>query len=73
MWTMCNNICNYTRVFRGTIHRINVNDNETYYFNIINGNIVDITKEQFDIEGIKIKYRPNELISREKILSNKKY
>ena len=57
--------------FGGTIHRINVNDNETHYFNMINGNIVDFTKEQFDIEGIKIKYKPNELVSRDKILSNK--
>ena len=57
--------------FVGTIHRINVNGNETHYFNMINGNIVDFTKEQFDIEGIKIKYKPNELVSRDKILSNK--
>lgn len=56
--------------FGGTIHRINVTDNETHYFNILNGNIIDLTKEQFDIEDIKIKYKPNELISREKILSN---
>lgn len=56
--------------FGGTIHRISVNENETHYFNIINGNIIDLTKEQFDVENIKIEYEPNELVSKEKILSN---
>ena len=47
-----------------------VNENGTHYFNIINENIVDFTREQFDVNGIKIKYEPNEIVSREKILSN---
>ena len=56
--------------FGGTIYKININENETHYFSIINGEIVDITREQFDVNGIKIKYEPNEIVSREKILSN---
>lgn len=54
----------------GTIHKIKLENNETHYFNIINGSVIDLTKEQFDLQGIDIRYEPNELISKEKILEN---
>lgn len=54
----------------GTIHKIRIQNNETHYFNIINKNIYDFTKEQFDLENIAIRYESNELISREQILEN---
>lgn len=56
--------------FGGTIHRIKMKDNETHYFNILDGKIVDFTKEQYELYNIVIQYEPNELISRERILSN---
>lgn len=54
----------------GTIHKIIVEGKGTHYFNIINNNIFDLTREQFDLDGTKLKYKPNELICRDKILEN---
>ena len=54
----------------GTIHKIRIQNNETHYFNIINKNIYDFTKEQFCLENIAIRYNPNELIRREQILED---
>ena len=52
-------------LFGGTIHKIRVNGGGTHYFNKINGHYIDLTKDQFDLYNISIKYEPNEEIDRE--------
>ena len=52
-------------LFGGTIHKIRVNGGGTHYFNKINGNYIDLTRDQFDLYNIPIKYEPNETIDRE--------
>lgn len=58
------------RYFGGTIHRIRLNNGDTHYFNIVNDQVIDLTREQFDLENIKISYEQNEMIDRETILKN---
>ena len=58
------------KYFGGTIHRIKLNTGDTHYFNIVNEQIVDLTREQFDVENIKISYEENEIIDRQTILKN---
>ena len=37
----------------------------THYFNKINGQYVDLTREQFDLYDLPVNYEPNQEISRE--------
>ncbi len=55
----------FNDIFGGTIHRIKVNGGGTHYFNKINDNYIDLTKDQFDLYNIPINYEPNEEIPRE--------
>lgn len=41
------------KLFGGDIYKLESAD---HYYNIIDGEIIDLTKEQFDIEGIKLNY-----------------
>ena len=36
----------------------------THYFNKINGHYIDLTRDQFDLYNIDIKYEPNEEVDR---------
>lgn len=58
-------------MFGGTIHKIRVNGGGTHYFNKINGQYVDLTREQFDLYNLPVNYEPNEEISREFCGKNK--
>ncbi len=51
-------------MFGGTIHRIRNKDGSTHYFNRIDGHYFDLTREQFDLHDIPVKYEPNETINR---------
>ncbi len=42
--------------FGGSIHKIRVNGGGTHYFNKINGQIVDLTRDQFDLYNIPVSY-----------------
>lgn len=52
-------------MFGGTIHRIKLNGGGTHYFSKINGNYIDLTREQFDLYDIPVDYIHNEEMSRE--------
>ena len=52
-------------MFGGSIHRIRVAGGGTHYFNKIDGQYVDLTREQFDLYDIPIEYEPNEQMQRE--------
>lgn len=52
-------------MFGGSVHRIRVEGGETHYFNKIDGYYVDLTREQFDLYDIPVKYEPNEKMNRE--------
>lgn len=52
-------------MFGGTIHKIKVNGGGTHYFNKINGQYVDLTREQFDLYDLPVNYGQNQEISRE--------
>lgn len=52
-------------LFGGSIHRIRVDGGGTHYFNKINGQYVDLTREQFDLYNIPVSYEPNEEMKRE--------
>ena len=58
-------------MFGGTIHRIRVNGGGTHYFNRINGQYVDLTREQFDLYDLPVDYEPNQEIAREYCGRNK--
>lgn len=58
-------------MFGGTIHKIKVNGGGTHYFNKINGEYVDLTREQFDLYDLPVDYEPNQEISREYCGKNK--
>lgn len=50
--------------FGGTIHKIRVSGGGTHYFNRLNGEYYDLTREQFDLYNIPLKHEPNEEIPR---------
>ena len=52
-------------MFGGTIHRIKLNGGGTHYFNKINENYIDLTREQFDLYDIPVDYIHNEEMARE--------
>ena len=58
-------------MFGGTIHKINLNGGGTHYFNKINGQYVDLTREQFDLYDLPVNYEPNQEIPREYCGKNK--
>lgn len=52
-------------LFGGTIHKIKVDGGGTHYFNKINGNYIDLTRDQFDLYDIDINYETNIDVPRE--------
>ena len=58
-------------MFGGTIHKIKVNGGGTHYYNKINGQYVDLTREQFDLYDLPVNYEPNQEISRKYCGKNK--
>ena len=58
------------KYFGVTINRIKLSNGDTHYFNIVNGQIVDLTREQFDIENINISYDEYEIIDGQTLLKN---
>lgn len=58
-------------MFGGTIHKIKVDGGGTHYFNKINGQYVDLTREQFDLYNLPVQYEPNQEISRDYCGKNK--
>lgn len=58
-------------IFGGEIYKIRVEGGSTHYFNKINGNYIDLTRDQFDLYDIFISYEPNELVSRDYCGKNK--
>ena len=56
-------------IMGGEIAKINIGETKTHYFNIINGNVYDITKDQFQFP---VQYSPNQIVSKEHLLSNQK-
>lgn len=51
-------------MFGGSIHRIRVDGGGTHYFNKIDGHYIDLTREQFDLYDIPVRYEPNETMER---------
>lgn len=51
-------------MFGGSIHKIRVSGGGTHYFNRLNGEYVDLTREQFDLYHIPLSYEPNQEVSR---------
>ncbi len=58
-------------MFGGTIHKIRVDGGGTHYFNRIDGQYVDLTREQFDLYDLPVVYEPNQEIPREYCGKNK--
>jgi len=58
-------------MFGGTIHKIRVSGGGTHYFNKLNGQYVDLTREQFDLYDLPVDYEPNQEIPREYCGKNK--
>ena len=58
-------------MFGATIHKIKVSGGGTHYFNKLNGEYIDLTREQFDIYDIPVEYEPNQEIPREFCGKNK--
>lgn len=52
-------------MFGGTIHKIKVDGGGTHYFNKINENYIDLTRDQFDLYDIPLEYEPNIEVQRE--------
>ncbi len=51
-------------LFGGSIHRIHVNGGGTHYFNKIDNQYVDLTRQQFDLYNIPVEYEPNDVMDR---------
>lgn len=49
-------------MYGGSIHKVKLKDGNIHFFNRINNHYIDLTKDQFDAEDIKISYEPNEII-----------
>ena len=58
-------------MFGGTIHKIRVSGGGTHYFNKLNGQYVDLTREQFDLYNLPVNYEPNDEVPREYCGKNK--
>ena len=56
-------------MFGGTIHTVEI-DGRAHYFNKINGNYVDMTREQFEYSHTPVKYEPNEAVDRKSFDEN---
>ena len=56
-------------MFGGSIHKTEL-DGRAHYFNKINGNVIDITREQYEIAKIPVSYDKNEEISRSDLASD---
>lgn len=50
-------------MFGGSIHKVEL-DGRDHYFNKINGNYIDFTREQFENSRAPVEYEPNEVIER---------
>ncbi len=57
-------------MFGGTIHKIKIEGGGTHYFNKIDGHYIDLTKDQFDLYNIDIKYEPNEEVTKENCIND---
>lgn len=57
-------------IFGGTIHETTVTKDMTHLFNIISGEIIDLTCDQFTLDGIMIDYEANKEVKREECLAN---
>lgn len=58
-------------MFGGSIHRIELSDGGTHYFNKIQEHYIDLTSEQFSLYRIPISYEPNEQMNRDYCGCNK--
>ena len=58
-------------MFGGSIHKTEVNE-RPHYFNKVNGNVIDITREQYEIAKIPVSYEENEEISRSDLAADEK-
>ncbi len=56
-------------MFGGSIHKSEI-DGKAHYFNKINGNVIDITREQYEIAKIPVSYDESEEISRAELASD---
>ena len=52
-------------MFGGTIHKIRVSGGGTHYFNKLNEQYVDLTREQFDLYDLPVYYEDNQEVPRE--------
>ena len=57
-------------MFGGTIHRIKI-DGSTHYFNRIDNHYIDLTRDQFDLYNIPLRYEPNETLDRKNVGTTK--
>ena len=57
-------------MFKGTIHRITVRGGISHYFNKIDGQFVDLTREQYDLYSLPENYEPNQEVSRAYLLKD---
>lgn len=44
------------KFFGGKIRKIRVSDGGTHYFNVINGQVFDLTRDQFDLYNLPVDY-----------------
>ncbi len=56
-------------MFGGSIHKVEV-DGRAHYFNKINGNYIDFTREQFENTRTPVCYEPNETVERKSFEEN---
>ena len=56
-------------IIGGKIAKVTLVDGKTHYFNIIGGNVYDLTSDQFQSP---IQYFPYEVVSKDHLLSNQK-
>ena len=56
--------CLVSDMFGGSIHKINLKEGGTHYFNKLNGQYVDLTREQFTLYNYQIQEEPNKEIPR---------
>ncbi|MCW6675284.1 hypothetical protein NHG29_07030 [Aerococcaceae bacterium NML160702] len=56
-------------IFGGTLHKKTTDDGGRPYFNQIDGNYIDLARDQFDLYDIEFDYEPNQLVNRQ-VLDN---
>lgn len=63
--------CLVCDMFGGTIHKINLKEGGTHYFNKLQGQYLDLTREQFTLYGYKVQEEPNKEVPRRFCCSGK--